>query len=209
MSFGMKIDVLGNDSIQTYLKSMPAKATKAARLAVNDTIRHGRARAKREIMSQVNLKASYLDGSGSKGQRLGTKLANDQNLKGSIVGRQEPTSLLRFVEKRLSAPGRTGRRRAAGVVLNVSGRRTIMPRAFVLNLRSGNEGLAIRLPKGQTPNRYKASKPIYSSRNSNVFLLYGPSVQQVFDDVAVDLQPELTRYLNAEFVRQFGRLNAE
>lgn len=206
MSFGIKIDVLGDDSLQEYLRAMPGKATKAARLAVNDTIRHGRARAKREIMSQVKLKASYLDGSSSRGQRLGTTLANDQNLKGSIIGRREPTSLLRFVEQRLSAPGRTGRRRAAGVVVNVSGRRKIMPKAFVMNLRNGNEGLAIRLPKGQRPSRYKASKPLYSSRDSNVFLLYGPSVQQVFDDVAEDLQPELARYLNTEFLRQFGRL---
>lgn len=70
----------------------------------------------------------------------------------------------------------------------------------------GNTGLAVRLSKGERPNRRFNGKPLYKNQESDVYLLYGPSVEQIFDDVAPEIAPELTTYFNNEFVRQFDRL---
>lgn len=207
MSLGLKVGVTGNKQLIDYLERFPVQARKAAKLAINDAIRRGRRKAKQEIMRQVNLKPGYLDGRDGK-PRLESFFADENSLSGSIVGRRRPTSLARFDAKQLY---QTGSKRPAGVVVKVNRARKKIPRAFLVSLKSGNrdggnQGLAIRVPQGTKPKRRFNAKPLYQSKNTDVYLLYGPSVQQVFDDVAVELQPELSTYLNREFQRQFARL---
>jgi hypothetical protein len=98
----------------------------------------------------------------------------------------------------------------AGVSLGLK-KPTALKRAFLMNLKrgkdsNGNMGLALRVNKGEKPKRRFNGKPLYKTRNSEVYLLYGPSVEQVFDDVAPEVAPEVARYFNNEFVRQFNRL---
>jgi hypothetical protein len=67
---------------------------------------------------------------------------------------------------------------------------------------SFNIGLAIRLKPGETI-RNKREMVAFSK---GLYLLYGPSVGQVFDDVAIDMEPMLSDRMEDEFVRQFNRL---
>ncbi|KAE8546151.1 hypothetical protein [Marinobacter nauticus] len=208
MSLGLRFNVTGNKELQDYLEKYPKVARNAARMAINDTIRRGRRQAKQEILKQVNLMPSYVNKT-----RLTENLASNDNLTGSIVGRRRPTSLARFDVNQLYKPNRSkpGRKKA-GLSVKVKRSRKKIPNAFLVNLKAGNQdganqGLAIRVPAGKKPRRRFNAKPLYKNENTNVYLLYGPSIQQVFDDVAEDLQPELTTYLNREFRRQFGRLN--
>ena len=43
--------------------------------------------------------------------------------------------------------------------------------------------------------------------SNNVYLLYGPSVDQVFRSVADDKTPKILSDVTAEFLRQFARLS--
>lgn len=213
MSLGLKLAITGDDTFIEYLRDYPKVARKAGKLAINDTIRRGRRLFKREILSQVNLSPSYLNSA-----RLTEVFATEDNLSGAIVGRRRPTSLARFDAKPLYAPNKTrpGRKRA-GVSVKVKGKRQTISRAFLVQLKAGNkdgvnQGLAIRLPKGQKPDRRYRGKPLYKNQDSNVWLLYGPSINQVMTSekdgksMVQEKRPELTSYLNREFRRQFGRL---
>jgi hypothetical protein len=209
----LRFSVTGSDVMEKYLREYPKDARKAARLAINDTVRRGRRKAKREIMSQVNLKSGYLNE-----QRLSENFAKDDNLVGSIIGRRRPTSLARFDTQQLYQPNKTRPgRKSAGVTVRVKGARKKIPNAFLIKLKAGNldganQGLAVRLPEGQKPNRRFGGKPLYKSQNAKVWLLYGPSVNQVLTSdtrgksLVEQLKPELSTYLNQEFRRQFGRI---
>ena len=71
-----------------------------------------------------------------------------------------------------------------------------MGRAFVMELRGGNRGLAIRTDGSKPRGAYKP-KPI----GKNLFLLYGPSVDQVFRTVSEDVAPDVADELEVEFNR--------
>ena len=163
--------------------------------AVNKTITWSRTQAAREIRKQVNLPTSYLSASG--GRLTVTQYASENDISAIVTGRHRPTSLARF-----SSNARMGFQRGARVSVH-PGLATFLPRAFFVPLKSGNSdtknnvGLAIRLPMGQRPNR--AYKPTALSKGT--WLLYGPSVDQVFDDVAVDISPAVGDYLESEFFR--------
>lgn len=180
------------------LESLKLDDTKiAANLsrAINKTIRRARTAASRAMREQVNFKAGYL--SGSAGQLTITQQASTSDLAAVITGRARATSLGRFAR----GARKNGQ---AGVRVEVSpGSARFLPRAFFVNLRSGgdgslnNRGVAIRLPEGVRPNRAYRPKRM----GPNLWLLYGPSVDQVFDDVAEDIAPETADYLESEFLR--------
>jgi hypothetical protein len=205
----------GIKDFEKYLSEQPDRTKKAAQLAINDTVRKTYARSKQDIMRQVNLSSSYLDGSGIGEPRLRiAQFASENDLSGSIQARTRPTSLSRFDVQQMYAPAKKGGRKKAGVSVNVSGIRRKIPKAFLVNLRAGNQdggnvGVAIRVPPGQgvLGRRYKGV-PFGGKKagNNDVYLLYGPSVQQVFDDVAPKQIPWAQSYLQRQFTRQYARL---
>lgn len=207
MSVGLKVHISGDGFIKKKLKKQSKNADKAANLSVHDTTVYGRKEAKKKILQQVNFSPSYLDGQSSQGRRLDTKFSKVNGLtSGIIVGRFRPTSLATFDAKQLTVPGKRKGKRKAGVTVNVRGRKRI-GRGFMMALKNGNTGLAIRVDKGDKPNRRFNGKPLYKTQNSEVYLLYGPSVEQVFRSVAPEIAPDLSKNLNANFVRHYVRLN--
>lgn len=176
-----------------------ASVAENAAKAINRTTERSKAAASRQIRQEVAFSASYL----SRADRLGiTKKASRGDLESIITGRHRPTSLAQFARG-----GRVGGRRRSGVTVEVQpGIVKRLRGAFFLNLRSGNTdtnnnlGLAIRLPAGKVPDR--AYKPTLVGKN--LWLLYGPSIDQVFDDVANDISPDAADFLEAEFVRLMG-----
>lgn len=180
------IDALGDIS--------PAIARNIAR-AVNKTADRARPEAVRQIRAQVAFPARYL--SPSEGRLAIVKKASPSDPSAVIRGRSRPTSLARFARNARSAG-------QAGARIEVQpGLAKFLPRAFFIPLRAGSEGsnnnlgLAIRLPEGQRPRR--AYKPKLIGRN--LWLLYGPSIDQVFDDVANEIAPESADFLEHEFLR--------
>lgn len=187
----------GIDKTVTNLESLPNDIRTSVIRAINKTADRTRARSARSIRDQVNFPASYL--SGSRGRLVTKKKASGKDFEAIISGRERPTSLAQF-----AITGRPGSK--GGVTVAVKpGTARRMPRAFLMKLRAGtagldtkfNLGLAIRLRPGET---------LQNKRNmvklaSGLYLLYGPSVNQVFDSVAVEESPEAARFLEEEFLR--------
>jgi hypothetical protein len=164
---------------------------RAALRAVNLATRKARTRSSKEMRNQVAFSARYL--SGNAGRLAITETARRGSLQATITGRARPTSLARF-----TVGGQTRRGRRVQVKPGVAKR---IGRSFVMNLRNGNKGLAVRTDGSPPRGAYKPKK-----LSENLYLLYGPSVDQVFrtvsedvsDDAAADMEQEFGRLMNLE-----------
>jgi hypothetical protein len=169
--------------------------------AINRTADTGRTQAARQILQQINFPASYLNPAQ---KRLWvSRRAQRGTLEARITARARPTSLARFVSG--NAAGGQGLR-----VEVKPGSTRFLRRAFLVKLRAGsagidtkfNMGLAVRLQPGDDLRNKKSV--VKMARG--LYLLYGPSVDQVFldnsgDGVASDIAPDLADKLAEEFLR--------
>lgn len=192
MSYLIKGDFLRE--AREYFEAVPLVAAKAASLAMNQVSeRDGLAHMRRDMETQVNFPKGYLDTD----DRLAVRRpSTPNNLEVVISARDRPTSLARFVAGQTPESTRRG-----GVTVSVKkGGSKRLKKAFLVRLRNGNIGLATR-DKSLVDRAYK---PVMLDRG--VYLLYGPSVDQVFKAVAEDSLPWLGGRISNEFFRQFARL---
>ena len=151
-----------------------------------------------DIESQVAFPNGYLK---TDGRLSVTRKARQDSLEAVITARDRPTSLARFAAGQTPESTRKG-----GVTVQVKrGKNTHMKRAFMVRLKNGNIGLAVRLKQGETLANKSYGKPVMLAKN--VYLLYGPSVDQVFQTVAEESLPEIGNMVSKEFYRQFTRLS--
>jgi hypothetical protein len=182
------VAVEGIEAFKT-VDDLPAQVITAARQAVNKTVDRTRTAAAREIRLQVNFPATYLNP--SEGRLAVSQYANGLDLSARIRARQAPTSLARFV---MGAPRPLAK---GGVNVSVKpGKAVFLPRAFVFPLKNGNLGLAVRT-NGPKPSKAFLPKPL----GNGLWLLYGPSVDQVFSTVREQIAPDAAVYLEDEFTR--------
>lgn len=189
-----------------YFDGLPGVTTTAARIALNDTARGPAMRlARMQMNNEINFPNGYLN----KDRLFVDRLATNASLEAAISGRDRPTSLARFVTS-----GSIGSR--GGITVSVSkGSSTSLKKAFLVKLKRGktmdgttfNVGLAIRLAPGETIQNKTMPHTYSSMLGSNVVLLYGPSVDQVFKGVASDIAPDVADEVATEFFRQFTRLS--
>jgi len=170
--------------------------------AINKTAESGRTRAARLIRSEVNFPASYVNPAD---RRLYvSKKAQRADREARIAARPRATSLARFV-----VGGQSKLTEGVQVMVH-PGKARLMRRAFLIRLRSGkseidtksNMGLAVRLKPGEVLR----NKTDVQKLDRNLYLLYGPSVAQVFrarDDsgVASDMSPQVVKDMEREFLR--------
>lgn len=192
----------GLDKFAKFAEELPDLYAEAAYLAVNEASRDTVPMLKSKMRSQINFPSGYLNK-----DRLGVrKSATRTTLQAVISGRDRATSLARFVKGSQAVKG--GRRVGPVNVEVKTGAQTELKRAFLVNLRNGNTGLAIRLPKGHTPD--SAYHPTQLTRQGgqgqSVWLLYGPSVDQVMRGVSSDVQDDVMSMLDRNFSRQISRL---
>lgn len=199
----MRTEVSALQALNDFLDVAPETTRQAASLAMNTVIpRKGMTRYKKAIRSQVGFPSGYLD----QDDRLAvTKNARPADLESIVTARQRPTSLARFTSSR--TPGQEG------LAVRVKpGRSVMMKRAFLVRLRAGtaldgenfNLGLAVRAPDG-IRNKRDTSRMVRLAKD--VFLLYGPSVDQVFRSVGQTETPLVLDEIESEFYRQFARLS--
>lgn len=195
MTVVIKGDLLAETA--KFFEQMPEIATKAARMAINDTAERKAVKEfKRDMEQQVNFPAGYLD----RPDRFGvTRKATDARLEAVITARDRATSLARFASGQ--SPIST---RGKKVIVQVKrGRTRVLKKAFLVTLKNGNVGLAVRLKPGESLRNSVAAVRL----DNNVYLLYGPSVDQVFRSVAENSLPMLGDAVTKEFYRQFERLS--
>lgn len=195
MSVTITATALGD--LQRFFEQLPDIAEQAAVLAINDTAeREGLTSIKRQMRSEVNFPSGYLES----GNRLKvTRRATRGRLEAVILGRDRPTSLARFAE------GQTAENtRGQGVRVRVApGKTEKLERAFIVKLNKGqSRGLAVRLRPGEKLKNSRAAVRLAD----DVYLLYGPSVEQVLRGVADDQVEDILNLVSQKFLRQFGRL---
>lgn len=204
----MFIDAVGLIEAQIYFEQAPARARRAARLAINQTTeRKGLKYARDAMLAQVAFPSGYL----SPPRFALSQRATDVDLTAAIKGQFTQTPLARFAGTARASfiAGRRHRKGPGqGITVQINpGHSETLKRAFLLTLRNGNIGLAIRLKPGEVLRNTVGAKLITSGPLTGVALLYGPSVDQVFRTVAVDITPQILDDLTTEFLRQFNRRN--
>lgn len=188
MSFGYLVAVEGIPELEE-MSEIPQKLSRYAAMAVNRTARDYRVRGSRLIREEVAFPASYLYPSA--GNLTVSRQATPDDLEAEISGRFRPTALSRFVK----GPKTHGRKSPTVEVR--PGSRQKMHRAFLMNLRNGNVGLAVRL----APNERVENKRRMVQVSAGLYLLYGPSVDQVFRSVSESMAPDAADSLHREFLR--------
>jgi hypothetical protein len=174
----MRIEAGAIKGLADFLDAASETASQAAALAMNDvTGGTGLTRYKKAMKSQIAFPGGYLDDVERFGQ---SGFATPARLETKISARARPTSLARF-----ASGGAIG---SAGVTVRVKAGRTVhLKKAFMVRLRAGtvlddstaNIGLAVRIKPGdRIRNKTDTSHMVHLA--PNVFLLYAPSVDQVF-----------------------------
>lgn len=172
------------------LDQLDSKIVRAAKLAVNDTLRTSRNAAARSMEKQINFPRGYL--TGQHGRLTIPQFASDNDLSGIVRGKDRPTSLARFVVGG-AKPGSKGK----GVSVSVDpGIAKYMPSAFAIKLKNGNIGLAFRTKNGKPPKSMGAKQ-----MSDGLWLLYGPSVDQVFQATRGMIKEDMEAHMSKEFQR--------
>lgn len=188
-----------------FFQQLPDAATRAAQLAINQVAQRGGMKLIRnDILDQIAFPKDYLVG-----DRLSiTQFATPSKLEAVITARQRPTSLARF-----AAGQPLGSKAKLGVRVTVGkGKTTALRSAWLVRLRQGerlsedsfNIGLAVRVKPGDTIHHKKGMHHSWLVPNA-VALLYGPSVDQVFEQVSGTVAAPIGVMLQDEFLRQFNR----
>lgn len=207
----LEIEARGLDEFIKLFEDFPQRANEAARLAVIETARFARRQGSKEIRDQVNFSRGYL-GDEKTGRLVIGYPKRADGTEAVILGRDRPTSLARFAVGN-TKPGRRKSGNPVKVRVSSKGGTETLKRGFFIRLRQGkvlddenfNVGLAVRLAKGERLQNKRQAILIASG----LYLLYGPSVGQVFSAVAEDIEPEVSEKLETEFLRQFDRLESK
>lgn len=178
----------------------------AAVRAINKVARDARAQAARLIRNEVNLPARYV--SPAQRRLWVSQQAKGNKLEARIEAQGRATSLAQFVSGN-SKPGKPG------VYVEISpGKARFLKKAFLIKLPQGaspvtdtkfNLGLAVRLKPGETLKNKISARRV----EKGLYVLYGPSVNQVFrandgEGIANEMTPSVAGKLEAEFIRLLG-----
>lgn len=172
------------------ITDITGKISLAARRAVNSTLDKTRTAAAQKIREGVAFPANYLDP--AQGRLTVSRYAQGDALEGAIGARFRATSLARFV---VGNPKRGAKGGGVQVMVKPGQVRTVAG-GFMIGLKSGNQGLAVR-SNGPPPRAWKP-KPL----GDGLWLLFGPSVNQAFGEVREDIAPAAAVNLELEFNRQ-------
>ena len=169
--------------------------------AINRVADRSRTEAARRAKSQINFPASYLNP--SQGRLRVAKRAKRLELEAIVEGRDRATSLARFTKQKPDPRNRAG----VKVRVAAEGSEKTIKRGFLMNLKNGNTGLAVRTSGGPPEGAWRPKKIA-----ENLYLLYGPSVDQAMmaasraNGVYEEIEPDMLDLLNSEFLRQLDLL---
>ena len=189
------------------LEGLDNKSRRTAALrAINKIARDARSMGAKMIRDQVNLPARYL--SEAEKRFYVSRQATAGSLEARITARGRATSLAQFA----TGPAKPGK---AGVYVEVKpGKARFMRKAFLIKLPQGNSavtdtrfnlGLAVRLRPGERLQNKVMARRV----EKGLYVLYGPSVSQVFrandgEGVANEMGPTIADRLGDEFMRLLG-----
>ena len=187
MSTPLVVAISGIKALDS-VADLDQRVVDAARMAVNAAVKKGRILAARSMEKQIHFPPGYL--TSDRGRLSIAKLAMASDLEARLRGRDRPTSLARFI-----VGGAKVGRGQKGVSVEVDpGMVKFMSSAFAIKLRNDNIGLAYR---GKEPPKSHGAKQL----GPNLWLLYGPSVDQVFNRTREYVRDDIEEFMNDEFNR--------
>lgn len=185
------------------LGAMSEKAKTVVLMALNDTVETLRAHFLREIGSEVNIKRNLLR------DRVRITRANRGRLVARLWAVKRGLVLSHFPHKQLWAKGKNGKRRPAGVRVNVGGNAKVLPGAFIVQSAgsgSTNGLIFIRYgPKRSSEERKGQGAYGTDLRQQRIRALYGPSPSQILETRKPDMAAEGDQLLRENVVRQLNR----
>lgn len=202
----IKTTISGLDRLADYYRRYPQLAERAGTLATNDTAAHALALARRAVRTDANLTASYINDPDK--LRI-AKRAGRVSGEAVVLANARPISLARY-----AVGGNFGRQQGVTVRVKRGGASKRLRQAFLLPLRRGNQdvdvgagvynrGLALRLPPGQTIRNKRVAKKLKGG--GNTYLLYGPSVHQIFRQSLPKISGDAADYFERRFLYQISR----
>jgi len=184
----------GIDALDRYIARLGDGANKAAVMAVNDTADWARTRIKRQMQAEVTLAESAF----SNRQFYVSRRANTADLQAILTASRQPYSLSRF------KVGDVGFGPSAGPVkvrIKAGGSTVNLKRAFYVRAPNGAVGIAVR--SKQPLDNSRGARRI---KGTDVYVLFGPSPDQLMRRLAPASVPDVENYLNREFSRQIVRV---
>jgi hypothetical protein len=199
----LKVQLKGGKKAVERLGVLPVKAKAALLMALNDTGETLRAQFIREAGGDINIKRNLLR------ERVRLTRATSGRLVVRLWAVRKGLVLSHFPHKQLWTKGKNGKRRRAGVRVNVGGAYRTLPGAFIVESAGSaktNGLIFIRYGPKRSADERKG-KGAYGSDmlRQPIRALYGPSPSQMLETRKPDLEAEGRHILRTEVVRQLKR----
>jgi len=187
----MRILSLNLDPVKKYFTEFNENVDSNMSMSLNRVVgRDGIGSIKKEIYKQIAYPNGYIDND----KLYISRKASPSDLSLVLTAQDRPTSLARFAKEKNV---KSSRGKPLTVTVKPGSPRTL-EKAFLLDL-NGNKGLAIRV-KGGRPSNSRSAKRM-SSKHPDVYLLYGPSVEQAMIAVATENSDFISDKITLEFLR--------
>ena len=200
---GLHVSLKGGKRTAERLGAMPEKAKTVVVMALNDTVETLRAHFLREIGSEVNIKRNLLR------DRVRITRATRGRMVARLWAVKSGLVLSHFPYKQLWTKGKNGKRRRAGVRVNVWGSAKVLPGAFIVESAgsgSTNGLIFVRYgPKRSTAERKGQGAYGTDMLQQRIRALYGPSPSQILETRKPDMATEGDQLLRSNVVRQLNR----
>lgn len=196
----IRISSAGIQGLAEFVARTPEVAAEAAKLAVGDAAEWGRNLSKREMVSAVNLPADALAGRRFRISQRPTT-ANPEAV---ISADNNPLGLSRFVvsQKARGAAHPKVRILVGGTPKSFSDPDTKGSYSFLIPTPGGADGVGLALRTKEPLRNSRAGRKI----GRDLYLLSGPSVNQMFGQLMPTIVPRIEAKLQTEFARQYERL---
>lgn len=191
----VRVDTRGAAEFLGYLDQTSERLQRAIQLALNTVGRSTRTKIWRDIRDQINLKPSYIN------KEINLIPAAGDELRVIIYASRREVTLAQFPHKPLWKRGKTVRRRAAGVLVNVGkGWTELHKGAFIVGGGRAKGHIAERPdpPRNATKGPRKGDPILFDVR-------FGPSPHQMMRQTLPDLAADAERDLEREIRRQLSR----
>lgn len=196
----IRISSAGIQGLASFVARTPEVAAEAAKLAVGDAAEWGRNLSKREMASAVNLPADALAGRRFRISQRPTT-ANPEAV---ISADNNPLGLSRFVvsQKARGAAHPKVRILVGGATKSFSDPDIKGSYSFLIPTPGGADGVGLALRTKEPLRNSQAARKI----GRDLYLLSGPSVNQMFGQLMPTIVPRVEAKLQTEFARQYERL---
>jgi hypothetical protein len=186
----------GIRGLEEAIRRFPEDAKQAAKFAVNDTIEWAKVHIKAGILAQIAVPDDSITPA-----RFGiSRRASISSLEARLSASNQGLGLIRFV----TSP-RFANAKSPTVRVKPRGREEELKRAFLIKTpgaKTASFALDVRAPGGLAKSRAARRIP-----GSDVYILSGPSPNQLLANIAPKLLPEIELRLNTQWARQYERLS--